>query len=66
MGNVAEGASKVLSGTSERVRTNIERAGLMVTDTVTEAGLRVTSTVNTASGLLGDIANIRREDESKT
>ena len=55
---MAEGASKVLSGTSERVRTNIERAGLMVTDTVTEAGLRVTSTVNTASGLLGDIANI--------
>ena len=60
---MAEGASKVLSGTSERVRTNIERAGHLVTDTVTEAGLRVTSTVNTASGLLGDITNIRLRRE---
>ena len=61
VGTVAEEASKVLSGTSERVRSNIERAGNLVTDTVTEAGQRMTSTVNTASELLGDITNIRRQ-----
>ena len=57
VGNVAEEASKVLAGTSMKVKTNIERAQHMMTDTVTSAHLSLLETV-------GDITNVRRKRPS--